>query len=367
MYKKLESLTIAQQEQLRAFRQQWFKIGTSTERADRQKAEAAIIQLREEIRVTTSPIFLWCESPATCLLALEVLRSPAYKEFGRQYRGKASLRATLLDSLWGSLRDSPRGMLADSLWSSLRHSPQIALRRTLGAALGAALLDSLWRSLERPLQAAMEWSLRAELERSLRGSLRRSLGHSLWRSLRAWPRGSLQYSLGQARGGQHELHWIAFYLFCRDVLHVEYDERSSKQLDLWRDIAQSCCWWWCYQNYIIVSERPTVVRMNSQERLHNENGPALAFADGWTVYALNGVRVPAALVETPAERLPATMLLQTTNTEVRREIVRKIGIERVCKDLNARCVDRQGDYELLELDLGDGRRRPYLKMLNPPA
>jgi len=28
-------------------------------------------------------------------------------------------------------------------------------------------------------------------------------------------------------------------------------------------------------------------------------------------------------------------------------------------------IDRKGDYELLLLDLGDGRRRPYLKMRNP--
>ena len=34
-------------------------------------------------------------------------------------------------------------------------------------------------------------------------------------------------------------------------------------------------------------------------------------------------------------------------------------------DLGAKVADRQGDYELLLLDLGDKRNRPYLKMLNP--
>ena len=60
------------------------------------------------------------------------------------------------------------------------------------------------------------------------------------------------------------------------------------------------------------------------------------------------------------------MILRTTNAEVRREIVRKIGIERACQQLAAKVVDRQGElYELLLLDLGDKRRRPYLKMRNP--
>jgi hypothetical protein len=57
--------------------------------------------------------------------------------------------------------------------------------------------------------------------------------------------------------------------------------------------------------------------------------------------------------------------LKERNVQVRREIVRKIGIERVCEALEAECLDRQGNYELLLLDLQDGRTRPFLKMKNP--
>ncbi len=67
----------------------------------------------------------------------------------------------------------------------------------------------------------------------------------------------------------------------------------------------------------------------------------------------------------------ADTILRETNAEIRREIVRKIGIEKVCKDLNAQPISHYRDevngmnYELLLLDLGDGRTRPYLKMRNP--
>ena len=53
------------------------------------------------------------------------------------------------------------------------------------------------------------------------------------------------------------------------------------------------------------------------------------------------------------------------NAEIRREAVRKIGIERVCKALAAKTIDRHGEYELIVFDIGDGRQRPHLKMLNP--
>ena len=50
---------------------------------------------------------------------------------------------------------------------------------------------------------------------------------------------------------------------------------------------------------------------------------------------------------------------------MRREFVRKVGIDRICYKLQAKCLDKQGAYELLVLDLGEGLRRPYLKMVNP--
>ena len=58
-------------------------------------------------------------------------------------------------------------------------------------------------------------------------------------------------------------------------------------------------------------------------------------------------------------------MLTEQNAEVRREIVRKIGIELVCQRLGAKTLDEYGDYELITLELQDGRPRPYLKMLNP--
>lgn len=75
--------------------------------------------------------------------------------------------------------------------------------------------------------------------------------------------------------------------------------------------------------------------------------------------------VPAYLVELPPEKINPRELVCIKNVEVRREFVRKVGIDRIVAALNAEVVDREGDYELLLLDVGDRRRRPYLRMRNP--
>ena len=100
-------------------------------------------------------------------------------------------------------------------------------------------------------------------------------------------------------------------------------------------------------------------------RLHRDGGPALAYPDGFALWRLNGVAVPDWLAAIPADAIDPRRLLEIPNAEVRREFVRKVGIARVLRGINARVISSCGPYELLELDLGDGRHRPYLKMQNP--
>lgn len=102
-------------------------------------------------------------------------------------------------------------------------------------------------------------------------------------------------------------------------------------------------------------------------QLHNDKGAAVKFSvDGWKdLYFLNGVKVPKWLVATREGDLDPRKVLELKNAEVRREFVRKVGIERICYSLKAVVRDRVGNYELLLLFLDDNRPRPYLKMLNP--
>jgi len=105
--------------------------------------------------------------------------------------------------------------------------------------------------------------------------------------------------------------------------------------------------------------------LDSQYQIHRDLLPAIIWADGEKEYWLNGVKCSEEIITTKSEQLNPELLLKEQNAEIRREIVRKIGIERVCQKLNAKCINKKWDYELLLLDLGDGRNRPYLKMKNP--
>jgi hypothetical protein len=129
-------------------------------------------------------------------------------------------------------------------------------------------------------------------------------------------------------------------------------------------LSRSCGWWLPMRDYVVICDNPAEIHLD-QGRLHRDGGPAMSYPDGFAVWALNGVRVPREIAESSSHNLDPRLILKEHNAEVRREIIRKIGIERVCEKLGAQVIDSAADYELLILDLGDKVRRPFLKMKNP--
>lgn len=160
--------------------------------------------------------------------------------------------------------------------------------------------------------------------------------------------------------GCHDANWLGFYDFFLTELKVEGVEKLRGLIE----ISNYVGWFWPFTEVVILSDKPEQIHVKDNQ-LHCIDGPAVKYGPEFEIFALNGVRVPKELVMTPADKLDAHLILTETNAEVRREIVRKIGTTRMITDLGGKVIDKMDDYELVTLDLGDGRRRPYLKMLNP--
>jgi hypothetical protein len=200
---KLYELTQEQQEKLVEFRAKVFSQATSTEPADRVRAEAAARRMAEIAGVVVNKV-VWVSTPEQ--------GQAAYSEAW----------ASLSDSLSDSLRDS----LWDSLWDSLRVSLRVSLWDSLRVSLWDSLRVSLWVSL---------WD---SLSDSLRGSLR----DSLWDSLRDSP-------------------WQAFYTFAALHMGVEYVPDAMEKLNLHREIGASCFAMWIVPGTVILCDRPQTVEV----------------------------------------------------------------------------------------------------------
>lgn len=152
--------------------------------------------------------------------------------------------------------------------------------------------------------------------------------------------------------------WFEFAEF----IGVQFDKETY---DVFHDYCKAVFACIPYENVCFVIDKPIEAHFEDGH-LHREDGPAVLFGDGYGSYSLNGVKVSEELVMTPPEDIDVMDVLKTKNAEVRREIVRKIGVKRLCKKLNSKTIDKMGDYELLVLDIPDMTTEPrYLKMKNP--
>jgi len=154
--------------------------------------------------------------------------------------------------------------------------------------------------------------------------------------------------------------WFAFYEFFKNECGFTY----PKEYELFKN-CQPYGMVFPIEELCIVCQPPTIIKKNNSG-LHCEDGPALSYNGDNEIYALNGVVMQKEHVMTPAHKIDAAIVLKETNVEIRRELLRKIGIERMLESLPHTVLDKRGNYELLSIDLSEEiKLAKYLKMLNP--
>ena len=109
----------------------------------------------------------------------------------------------------------------------------------------------------------------------LRGQLRGQLGSQL--------EGQLQ----NLEWGNIDSYWISFYVFINDILSV----KTTPLAQVAHDIVKHCHVFSMFDEGVVLSERPVSLGFDSDNKLHREDGPAILYKDGFSVYALHGKRV----------------------------------------------------------------------------
>jgi len=134
-------------------------------------------------------------------------------------------------------------------------------------------------------------------------------------------------------------------------------------ISLWQQMNKACHWWFPYKHALLLSDRPSDLHLDDRGRLHNPKGPAIRYRDGWKLYAWKGILISKNVIEDP---LTVSDILDEDNAEVRRVMVDIFGIDRFVVESKSKTLDKQGEYELLEVPyLDDGGHMMALKMRCP--
>jgi internalin A len=159
-----------------------------------------------------------------------------------------------------------------------------------------------------------------------------------------------------------EVHLTEFFM---SKFGVTLDLKAQELLRCKQQVFEECGWIFPFEKFCIICDRPLHIRFDSANELHAEGEPAIAFADGYSLYFYHGVQLPEQYGKVHPDLWQAEWLLSESNAEIRRLLIERIGYDRICQQLQAVELDSWQEYTLLKIDNADVEPIYLLKMTCP--
>lgn len=281
-----------------ALLEKWSRINVSTEPVDRAAAEAAVAELYGLAGLEVPRRFVWCASP------LEAARLVAHASAGEADGFGESLRQELRNGPWQRARAAVLAKLGPAAWTQV-------WRETCGP-----LMPTSTRLVEA-VSAAIDGAAVDEAEQN-----------------------RLILALTFADHGQQDASWLPLFEAYREAVGAESSPAGDADFAILHGlarVAEQLHWWWPFADAAILCERPTEVHLDEQGRVHNGEGAAVGYGDGFALYRWRGVAIAEDFAETLATLTP-TVIQDERNAEVRRIMLEHYGHDRYIVDSGAKPV-----------------------------
>lgn len=138
---------------------------------------------------------------------------------------------------------------------------------------------------------------------------------------------ALLYEWGQS--------WCALYELAKE-LGTKFDEQKYK---LYYDYCYDVQTIFPYKEVCYICERPVEIHWDG-DILHNDEGPAVLYKDGWKIWALEGHAVDEQIVMFP-ETQTIEQLNDESNEEIKRIRINRYGWPKYLNDMQAKLLDMQ--------------------------
>ncbi len=386
----------------------------------RQETEAALAHLYEDLKLAP-PQVVWCQSPWQLVLAHGMYRLRDIHGQAETYAALSEeIKSPLFKHLWQRLIDcdfmanvqnndvtgngddgEPRDSFGYDLNTDIKTGvSQILedLEKKLSEELTLPLKLKMRQVFRRRLDGDPDWmGMRPRLFRAqwgliyLRGLLADSLSSEFCaqisdemrtklnaickerlkadRTMHFFPRqydqpmeglfSAADESLSQP-GDMGQLGHISFVL---KHLPVERKPEMRSIFD-WTTLKENVFHIDAFEKICFLCELPTESLVNERGQLHNDSGPAMRFADGFEIYAINGVVIPKDAMMASA-KLTVDQIDKEQNVEVRRILIQRYGMERYLKDSSAVEIDSDEFGVLYKKSLHMDEPIVVVRVLNP--
>ncbi|MEV5652043.1 DUF6745 domain-containing protein [Nocardia sp. NPDC052254] len=291
----------------------WRAVATAVGPADRAVTEAGVRAAYREAGLPEPDHIVWVPSPLAAVAAIRAL-----------------------DDAGIAVRER------------IRTAPWAAARQRMHDELGAGGWAAHWRATGAPM-----WDITRALADRLRDAVVAQVVtvDPADRPARIAAERELRGLLLDAVLGQQDAPWLAAF------------GDSATELGGLKTVARTAGWWWPYERVAVVSERPVRLRRDEAGRLHSDDGPAVAFADGFALHAWRGMPVPAGFFA-ELGTLTAERIRTEENAELRRVLLEHYGYDRYLAESGAEPIDRDESGILWRITLPDDEDVVMVEVVN---
>lgn len=122
-----------------------------------------------------------------------------------------------------------------------------------------------------------------------------------------------------------DYHWTAVYEYFQSIgIDIDWSNFSKWTAFLSGNPFET----YSFENMCFVVKPPTTIIKNEAGRLHNPQGPAVVFPDGYSLYFINGRNMPAWIWE-QRDKITKDQFLKERNAEIRGAMYAVLGQKRV--------------------------------------
>lgn len=371
----IKTLRKEQKTLLPVYRDKWLKIGLNTKPFALGEASPIITYLYENILKKPVPPIVILDSPykawlAVCMLTTrnqvrEQVRDQIEKQVWGQVWGQVGKQ------VWSQVWSQVWEQVWSQVWNQIENQVRNKVWERVKEQVENQVVNQVWEQVMNQIKMQVEKQVREKVREQVWEQVGKQVWEQIWEQVGKQVLGQiLKGGVESNKGpfvwpylnGQYSASSFGFY----DYIFGELDVIVSNKVQLeWYKSTSRLNLIYPLDSICVLCQPPEKIARKDGV-LHCEDGPAIQYPD-CPVYALNGIVVKEDYVLRKASEIPISEVLAEMNVDVRRELVRKLGLERFTEI--GKLVDVSEHYKLLDMaSLWKGTNMsyaPYLLMKNP--
>ncbi len=195
--------------------------------------------------------------------------------------------------------------------------------------------DRLGLQIRAQISSRVEARIRERVWARVRGPVGDQVRDRVWDQVRVQAADQrTDWSWGMLAGNL-EASWLSYHDFTGKTLGLD----CCRRLEAHGDLALAGVGFWLpATRAAIVSPTPSQMHRDDHGELHCDDGPAITYPDGWSVWAHHGVVVPRDVIESPAQ-ITVDRIRAEHNSNIRRVMRERYGEGRYLVETGAKVID----------------------------